>query len=104
MLFRTGTVFYNFDVRTLIYCTRELPGLSNDLEVAGFQVYEALALSEVLFLAEQHPNAPIVIDHTVNDSTANEIARHYPTLRLTHQATAADVLWDLSSLPDATVQ
>lgn len=104
MLLGIGTVFYNLRVRTLIYCTRELPGLSNELEVAGFQVYEALALSEVFFLAEQHPGAHIVIDHTVEDGAANEIAQHYPTLRLKQEATAADVLWELSSLSDGTVQ
>ena len=91
-------LFYNRDVRALIYFTRELPGLSNDLELAGFQVYEALALSEVFYLVEQHPSAHIVLDHTVEDDAANEIAQHYSSLRLTRNTTAADVLWELSSL------
>jgi len=98
-------VFYNLDVRTLIYFTRELPGLSPDLELAGFQVYEALALSEVFFLVEQHPSAHIVIDANVEDTAAKEVAQHHPTLRLNPSTTATDVLWGLSSLsPDATVQ
>lgn len=92
-------------MRTLIYFTRELPGLSPDLELAGFQVYEALALSEVFFLADQHPSAHIIVDHTVQHDAATEIAQHYATLRLSHGATAADVLWEISSLAsDATVQ
>lgn len=40
-------------MRTLIYFTRELPGMTEDLERAGFQVYEALAISEVFYLAER---------------------------------------------------
>ena len=84
-------------MRALIYFTRELPGLSNALELAGFQVYEALALSEVFYLVEQHPRAHIVLDHTVEDDAAKGIAQHYSTLRLTRTTTAADVLWELSS-------
>ena len=89
-------LFYNRDVRALIYFTRELPGLSNELELAGFQIYEALALSEVFYLVQQHPSAHIVLDHTVEDEAANEIAQHYSTLRLTRNSKAADVLWELS--------
>ena len=90
---------------TVIYFTRELPGLSNDLELAGFQVHEALALSEVFFLVEQHPSAHIVVDHTVEDSAATHIAQHYMTLRLNAGSTAKDLLWELSSLStDGAVQ
>lgn len=71
--------------------------MSNDLELAGFRVYEALALSEVFYLVERHPSAHIVLDHTVEDDAANEIAQHYSTLRLTRNTTIADVLWELSS-------
>lgn len=88
----------------MIYFTRELPGLSNDLELAGIQVYEGLALSEVLFLAEQHPTAHIVVDHTVEPDAATEIAQHYTTLRLNPGATAADILWELSCFSDVAVQ
>ena len=92
-------------MRTLIYFTRELPGLSPDLELAGFQVYEALARSEVFYLADQHPSANIVVDHTVEDDAAKDIAEHYTTLRLKPGATAAEILWKLSSLaPDAALQ
>lgn len=83
--------------RTVIYFTRELPGLSEELSQGGFQVYEALAISEVFYLVEQHPNAYIVVDHTVEEDAAREAAKHYSTLRLIREATAADVLWGLSS-------
>lgn len=90
---------------TVIYFTRELPGLSEELSQAGLEVYEALAISELFYLAEKHPNAHVLVDHTVEDDAAHEVAQHHTTLRLTKEATAADVLWQLSSFAgDATVQ
>jgi len=85
-------------VRTLIYFTRELPGIGAELSRAGCQVYEALALSEVFYLAEQHPDAAIVIDHSVDDEAAREVARHHVTLRMTPDATVTNVVWELSHL------
>jgi hypothetical protein len=60
-------------VRSLIYFTRELPGLSEDLSEHGFQVYEALAISEVLYLSQQHPALVVVIDHTVDPDAAVQL-------------------------------
>lgn len=87
----------------LIYFTRELPGISEDLEHAGFQVFEALAISEVLYLAEQHPRAHIVVDHSVDDAAAQEVALHHITLRLTPETTAAEVAWELSQRAGAAI-
>jgi hypothetical protein len=92
-------------VKALIYFTRELPGLSEDLSENGFQVYEALAVSEVLYLSQQHPALVVVIDHTVEPEAANQIAARHITLRLKKKATVRDVVWELSELTrDATVQ
>lgn len=65
-------------MRSVIYFTRELPGgLSEDLNEQGFQVYQALAVSEVLYLCQQDPALVIVIDHTVEPDAANEVpGRH----------------------------
>ena len=90
---------------TLIYFTRELPGINAELEQAGFQVFEALAISEVFSLIEQHPAGHIIIDPTVEDDAAQQIGAHYPTMRLKPGATAADVAWELSGLdPSLAVQ
>ncbi len=90
--------------RAVIYFTRKLPSLSEELSQAGLQVYEAVAISEVFYLAEQHPNAQVIVDHTVEDRAAHEVAQHHITLGLTREATAAGVLWELSSFgDDATV-
>ena len=84
--------------RTVVYFTRELPGLSEDLSERGLEVYEALAISEVFYLCEQHPNSTVVIDSTVPDEAAAEVARQQITLRLKPEATVADVFWELSPL------
>ena len=83
---------------SLIYFTRELPGLSEDLSEQGFQVYAALAVSEALYLCEQHPTLVVVIDHTIEQDAASEIASRHITLRLKKQATVRDVVWELSGL------
>ena len=85
-------------MRALIYFTRELPGLSEDLSDHGFQVYEALAVSEVLYLCQQHPWLVVLIDHTVEPDAANQIAARRITVRLKKKATVRDVVWELSGL------
>jgi hypothetical protein len=88
-------------MKALIYFTRELSGLSEDLTERCFQVYEALAVSEVLYLCEQHPGLVVVIDNTVEPAAANEIASRHITLKLKKKATVRDVLWELAGLsPD----
>jgi hypothetical protein len=92
-------------VRSLIYFTRELPGLSEDLSEHGFQVYDALAVSEVLYLSQQYPALVLVIDHTGELDAANEVSGRRITLRLKKQATVREVIWELSALhPQAVVQ
>jgi hypothetical protein len=83
--------------RPVIYFSRILPGLLNELIKCNIQVYEALAISEVTYLIEQHLDATIVIDASVEESAAQELARRFPTLRLAPDATAANVIWELES-------
>jgi hypothetical protein len=88
-------------VRSLIYFTRELPGLSEDLSEHGFQVYEALAVSEVLYLSQQYPTLVVVIDHTVERDAAIAVAGRRITLRLKKKATVRELS---ELLPHAVVQ
>lgn len=85
-------------MRSLIYFTRELPGISEDLTERSIQVYEALALSEVFYLSEQYPDSIVLIDHSVDDAAAQEVASRLVTLRLKPHATVTDVFWELSLL------
>lgn len=89
-------------MRSLIYFTRELPGISEDLAERNIQLYEALALSEVFCLSEQHPDSIVVIDHSVDDAAAQEVASRLITLRLKPHATVADVFWELSLLSSSS--
>jgi hypothetical protein len=58
-----------------------------------------------MVLCQQHPALVVVIDHTVERDTANEIAARRITLRLKKKATVRDVVWELSSLfPNVAVQ
>jgi hypothetical protein len=91
-------------MRSLIYFTRELPGISEDLTERNIQVYEALALSEVFFLAEEHPGLIVVIDATIEEKAAHEVQTTLITLRLKPRATADDVIWELALLSGSAEQ
>lgn len=70
--------------------------ISAELSRQGFIVYEALAISEVLALAEQYLEAYIIIASDIEDERAQIIQKHYPTLRLSSGATAAGIILELS--------
>lgn len=77
--------------------------LAEELSRQGHQVFEAVAISEVYALADQHLNATIIITSEVHPERA--VHHHYTTLHLKPEATAHDIVWELSALvKDATVQ
>ena len=80
--------------------------MSDGLSLSGYVVYEALAVSEVLHLVEHEDIDCVVIAPDVSDEAARVVAEHSVTLRLRPEATAADVLWELSQLfgSDARMQ
>lgn len=87
----------------IILFTRSLPNaISDELSRQGHTVHEALAISEVLALAEQHPEAQIVIAADVEPARVNVIEQHHPTMQLTADTTAADVIFQLSHLAGET--
>lgn len=90
-------------MRSLIYFTRELPGISEGLTERNIPVYEALALSEVFYLSEHYPDSIVVIDGSVEDAAAQEVASRLITLRLKPHATATDVFWKLSLLSSSSI-
>ena len=59
-------------------------------------MYEALAVSEVFQLMEQNPSANVIINNDVEPKPARQ---HYPTLQITPQTSAADVLFEMARLP-----
>ena len=82
---------------TLILFTSTAPHrLTDELSAQGHQVYEALAVSEVLALAAQFPGAQIIITADVELERAKAIQHHYPTITLKPEATITDLLWELN--------
>ena len=65
--------------------------MTDELVAKGFEVYEALAISEALALAEQNPTASIMITPDVDQERATVIQRYWPTVRLHYQFTALNI-------------
>jgi hypothetical protein len=67
----------------VILFTTQMPSRFTDaLEAEGLEVYEALAISEVLALAEQHQSFSIIITPEVDQVRATVIQQHWPTVQL----------------------
>lgn len=90
---------------TLILFTTLAPHqFTPELSHQGHTVYEALAISEVYALADQHPLATIIITAGVDPERARAVQHHYPTLQLKPTATVQDIIWEVSSPKGAIVQ
>jgi hypothetical protein len=76
--------------------------IADGLSRAGFCVYEALAVSEVLALAAEHPEAQIVITAEIEPDRAKVIQEHYPTLHLSQNARVEEIIWELSAQTNDT--
>lgn len=71
--------------------------LTDELSRQCHHVYEALAVSEVYALADQHPLATIIITADIDPDRAKAIQHHYPTLHLKPTATVRDIVWEVSN-------
>jgi hypothetical protein len=72
--------------------------MASDLMMAGHEVYEALVVSEVLYLCEHHKIDAVVIAADVDDPDVIEAQLRHITLKLKPSATAKDVIWELQAL------
>jgi hypothetical protein len=72
--------------------------LSGELELFGHQVWEALDVSEVLFLCEQHRLDAVIIAAEVEGGEIIEKQLRGTVMRLKSNANAAYVDWELSQL------
>ena len=89
---------------TLILFTTVAPHpLTEGLTHQGHTVYEAIAISEVYALADQHPQAQIIITADIDPERAKAVQHHYPTMHLKPNASVHDVVWELN-LRSAIVQ
>lgn len=87
----------------IVFCTTARDPLTDELQHQGHQVFEALAISEVFALADQHPSATIIITADVHPERVKAIQHHYPTIHLKANATVRDIMWEVSNLKGATV-
>ncbi len=84
---------------SLVYLTARAPSeIATDLIHAGYVVWEALAVSEVLYLCEHHSIDVVVIGPDVEDAEIVEVQMRRMTLTLKPGATAKDVVWELGQL------
>ncbi len=88
----------------ILLITRAPHTLTDALSQQGYTVYEALAVSDVYALADQHPLATIIITADVDPERTKAVQHHYPTLHLKADATVRDIVWEISNLKGATVQ
>jgi hypothetical protein len=72
--------------------------LAEGLALAGVNVWEALSVSEVLHLCATERVDAIVIGSGIEDPELAELRGTQVTLELQPEATAVDVLWELSQL------
>ena len=91
---------------SVVYLTTRAPSkVAADLETAGYKVFEALDVSEVLHLCEHNNIDVIVIGADIDDPDLIEVQLREITIKLKAEATGKDLVWELSNLfPDKTVR
>jgi hypothetical protein len=84
---------------SLVYLTTRAPSqLAADLEMAGYKVFEALAVSEVLHLCEHQQIDAIVIGPDVEDPDLIEVQTREITITRKSETTVKELVWELSNL------
>lgn len=86
-------------MRSLVYLTTRLPSqVSGELELAGFQVFEALEIAEVWYLCEHEKIDAVVVAPDVEDQDRIEIQLRQTTIKMKPETSARDILWELAKL------
>jgi hypothetical protein len=84
---------------TIALLTTQAPDpLTDQLSLAGYRVFETLWADEVLQLMETEPVDVVVIISGVDDPEILELQKKLMSVVLESSATAADVIWQLSTL------
>jgi hypothetical protein len=93
---------------SVVYLTNRAPSkLTDDLILAGHRAWECLSVSEVLYICEQQWVDAVVIAPEVEDADVVEAHLRHFTIRLKPEASAKDLIWELSQLfpnQSATIQ
>ena len=84
---------------SIVHLTTRSPSkLGDELSLAGYRVFEALALSEVLYLQEHENIDAVIIGADVEEAEEKARLLRGTIMRLKPDATAAYVQWELSLL------
>lgn len=84
---------------SLVYLTAAAPSrLTNELASTGHRVWEALAISEVLALCEEHDIDAVIIAPEVQDRKRKAAELGRICVLLESGATVANVIWELEQL------
>lgn len=90
---------------SVVYLTNRAPAkLTDALILAGHRAWECLSVSEVLYICEQQWIDAVVISAEVEDADVVEAHLRHFTIRLQPEATAKDLIWELSNLFPDTAQ
>ena len=91
-------------MRSVVYLTSRAPSqIADDLGAAGYRVFEALEISEVMYLCEHENIDIVVIAPDIYEQDMIEVQLRRATVKMKPQSTAQDLLWELSTLlPDGT--
>jgi hypothetical protein len=83
----------------VVYLTTRAPSkLAQDLLLAGHKVFEAVAVSEALYVCECQSVDVIVIAPEVEDPDVVKAQMRHITIQLKPEATAQELIWELSKL------
>jgi hypothetical protein len=84
---------------SLALLTTQAPDpLTDRLSLAGYRVFEALWADEVFQLMETEHVDLVVIKHCADDPEIPDLQKKVMSLVLHYGATAADVIWEVSTL------
>ncbi len=90
---------YLFAMASVVYLTNRAPSrLTADLMLAGHRAWECLSVSEALYICEREWIDAVVIAPDVDDRDFVAMQLRHMTIQLKPEATAKDLIWELSNL------
>jgi len=83
----------------VVYLSNQAPSkLADELMARGYQVWEALSVSEVLYLIEHEAVDVVVISAEVEDKELIRVQLRNISIQLQDNAKLEDAIWELSNL------
>jgi hypothetical protein len=90
---------YNRRVISVVYLSNQSPSkLADGLIACGYHVWEALSVSEVLYLIEHETVHAVVVAPEVEDKELVSVQLRNVTIKLKEDAKLQDLIWELSNL------